>query len=240
MNLENLIVYCIEIGPAKHPGMSTFGWARFGKTKVLGRPNYSSLESLGDDFHQAMSKKVPLAIGFSCPLYIPFRENHPYELTKKRDGDGKRFWSEGAGVTNLVTGLVEIMWLISKINKFNKHLSKVYHPCLEWSKFEAGKGLPIFFWEAFIRGSSNTVTPHEQTLKAAEEFAASINNLPNPEKFHSGPILSLIGTAILHSRWSKDLSLFHTKTVVVGAPKRVSTKRKQLRAQKKDERGWFM
>lgn len=108
-------IYCADIG-ANHDKAKKFGWWSNREPRPLEsleteadlKP-YRSLSGLAVAVAEKLAAAQPAALGFECPLYIPFREEED-KLTKGRLEDANRPWSAGAGCGSLTTGLVQVAW----------------------------------------------------------------------------------------------------------------------------------
>jgi hypothetical protein len=102
-------------------------------------------------------------------------------------------------------------WLLGQLRP---HARKA-EAFLDWEQFRAnGRGL--FLWEAFVSGAGKR-TEHWRDAKAAVMAFP-----PNSDRLTSCltvprdcDTLSLAGAALLHSGWSRDLSLLRKPCVVL-------------------------
>jgi len=153
---------------------------------------------------------TPVALGFECPLFVPLVEDEQ-RLTCARPGEGSRAWSAAAGCSVLTTGLVEVAWVLREILR---HLGSPTQVFLDWKSFEqAGSGLLI--WEAFVSGVDKGADHAENAKVAVDAFKAA---LPNPETTVTctSEVYSLVGTALLRTGWSSDLTLLSQPCLVIG------------------------
>src|SRR6516225_6746310 len=98
----------IDIGK---PG-ANFGWAMVGDTTGEGNDIDVCVQTLAEALRNG-----PLALGFEAPMFVPIRTD-PKRLTVARKGDSgrglpSRPFSESAGPTSLVTGLVVVSYILN-------------------------------------------------------------------------------------------------------------------------------
>ena len=119
-----------------------------------------------DDLPVLLEKKDYLAIGFEAPLFIPVTDFKNF--TKKREFDGNRPWSAGAGAYVTTVNLPLLVLCIKTIAKAHDGIefTSSYHYWKE-KRREC-----ILFWEAFISGESQieAQNPHIQAAQSACEL----------------------------------------------------------------------
>ena len=197
-------IYCVDVGSVKR---GNFAWACVGDTGGPSDAN-SSMFELVQRLSNSLTKTGSAALGFECPLYVPFR-TEPKELTSRRTIDGSHSWSAAAGAAVLATGMVEATWILKELRQ-----RQPGHSCyLDWSKFnEAKKGL--FLWEAFVSGKAKSKSNWGDAQLAVKEFQNRLGD-GRLRATEEEPVLSLIGMALLRSRWSTDLRLLEQPCLVV-------------------------
>lgn len=187
-----------------------FGWARgywSGESTEITDTDEEITElvrRIGADLDVGM----PVALGLECPLFVPIRDD-PTKLTAGRQGEGSPAWSSQIGATVLVVGLTETIWILKRIRRRN------VHAFLDWGDFyKAGAG--VFFWEAFVTGEAKSGSHIGDAtvgvMTFAERVPSQVGSLIEEEEVNS-----LIGAALLRTKWSKDLSLLETPCVVIKA-----------------------
>lgn len=201
-----LIIYCADIGSIS---AGNFGWARYGtadSSQKTSEDIAALCKSVADDLTQGFK----VALGFECPLYVPFPEI-PSELTKARPGEGNRPWSAGGGAGSLATGLSETLWILHRIRK---SLSGQPPAFLDWNGFlQAQTGLLI--WEAYVSGGRHTDSHAGDALLAVKAFA---ERLPVPKSdLGLQRVRSLIGAALIQAGWSRELKLLDAPCLVIKA-----------------------
>lgn len=201
--MRNLILYAVDIGSIKG---GNFAWARGTNTgHVTSGQDPDELVRLA---YTDLSE-VPVAMGFECPLYVPVRSD-PLKLTDKRDFEGNRPWSAGAGAGSLTVGIVETIWVLQEI----RSRATGCRAFLDWDEF-ANDGQGLFLWEIFASRLPDHVTHIDVAEAAVQAFARA---LPDPAKSsldHSGDVHSLIGTALLHTSWNADPGIITAKCLVI-------------------------
>ncbi|MBI3895170.1 MAG: hypothetical protein HY313_04495 [Acidobacteria bacterium] len=204
--MHSLAVYCADIGSVMK---DRFGWcgATTPSTKVQG----TEINKLAEAVANELKKGRPVALGFECPLFVPFAVE-PTQLASARPGDGNRAWSASAGATVLVTGLVQVLWILHELRRLVGDNENTF---LDWKAFEA-RGSGLFLWEAFVSGPRASRTHADDAKASVESF---LDALPNPLIKNAvrctSEVYSLIGAALLRSGWASDLSLLSQPCLVI-------------------------
>jgi len=205
--VRSLAIYCADIGsiPA-----GNFAWAR-GERRAAVRITQTgkTIDGLAEHIRLDLDAGRPVALGFECPLFLPKRDD-PQMLTKQRAGEHGHAWSGGPGAQVLVTGLAQTLWLLQNLRRPG------IRPFLDWDAFtRAGKGL--FLWEAFVLSRRRS---HEKVAETAVKlFAKRVPRAAATSGLRADvlepDVQSLIGAALLRTRWSQDLSLLEASCVVI-------------------------
>lgn len=223
-------IYCADIG-ANNEKAKKFGWwsncepCTFEdlEAKKADIAPYQSLSRLASAVAEKLAAGRPVALGFECPLFIPFRANE-MELTKGRPEDGNRAWSAGAGCGSLTTGLAQVAWVLRAIRESLEAAGRFSSVrfFLDVPAFRnANQGLLI--WEAFVSGKSKPVDPKlkdalahlRDAQRAADEFEILYRKAGPPPPVTVEPVYSLAGAALLRAGWSQDVSLLEKACVIV-------------------------
>lgn len=202
-----LWTFCADIGSV---AAGRFGW--FGAGPTGSRLSGSSIEELASTVAEKITAGAKVALGFECPLYVPFRDD-PMLLTKARGGEGNRSWSAGAGCGALATGLVEVTWILSRIRTNTPKSATAF---IDWKAFEKSDG-GLFLWEAFVSGKAKGSGHANDAEIAVQTFLAA---LPNPELANAvteQSVLSLIGTCMVRAGWSTTAQLLSESCIVIKA-----------------------
>lgn len=226
-------IYCADIG-ANNDKAQKFGWWSNCETRELESlesqadlKSYRSLSGLAVAVAEKLVAGHPVALGFECPLFIPFRDEET-ELTKGRLEDENRPWSAGAGCGSLTTGLVQVAWVLRDIRRrldpFGKR-SEV-NVSLDPETFK-GQLHGLLLWEAFVSGKGKPNTGEAKEAKAKDprnhvrdaahavgEFKCRWQN-DKLGPVTTEPVYSLVGAGMLRSGWSEDASLLERACVIV-------------------------
>jgi len=202
---EHFSTFCADIGSVK---AKRFGW--FGIDADDSTESGESIEDLAQAVAGRLSQGHKVALGFECPLFVPFRQD-PQNISNARLGEGNRSWSAGAGCGALTIGLVEVAWILREIRK--KLLRKA-DAFVSWNGFaEAENGL--FLWEAFVSGNAKGGGHIQDAEIAVRRFLAS---MPNPEAqnaIREDEVFSLVGACLIRTGWTTDLSLLCKSCIVI-------------------------
>jgi|CXWL01.1.fsa_nt_gi hypothetical protein len=221
-------IYCADIG-ANNEKAKKFGWW----SNCEPRP-VDSLEAEADlepyrlpsQLAAAVGAQLgagqPVALGFECPLFIPFRANE-MELTKGRPEDLNRPWSAGAGCGSLTTGLVQVAWVLRAIRE---SLPAAVQAFLDVSDFR-GASQGLLLWEAFVsaEGKPNAGETGEAKAKDPRSHVRDAEHAVKEfERRWQGdclcpvttePVYSLVGAGLLRSGWSGNAGLLEQACVIV-------------------------
>src|SRR5437867_2964803 len=108
--MRSLKIYCADVGSIS---TQKFGWA----AKSSGwADSGTSIEKLGSSIAADLESDSPVALGFECPLFVPFVAQSS-RLGCSREGEGSRPWSAHAGAASLATGLVQVTWLLNRVRE---------------------------------------------------------------------------------------------------------------------------
>lgn len=206
----DVVIYCADIGSIKS---GNFGWARgVPSSRSVGIREGTDIAALTDSVAEDLNERCGVALGFECPLFVPFPDD-PIDLTSARRGEGSRPWSAAAGAASLATGLTESAWILREIRR---RIRRNVKPFVDWSAFcEAGRGL--FLWEAMVTGSAKGDTHTADAENAVRSFAARMSDLAGANAISETNVHSLIGAALLRTGWSTELSLLQAPCLVIRA-----------------------
>jgi len=206
----NVVIYCADIGSVPR---NRFGWARSDPTAAEIERHRGGTEIV--DLVEAVALDLgvdrAVAFGFESPLFVPVPEES-LRLGTARPGEANRSWSAGAGASALVTGIVEIAWILSELRR-RLPAASAY---LDWDEFTAaGRGL--FLWEAFVSAGAKATTHVDDAVVAVAAFSEAL-----PEPIIANAVtaerpLSLLGAALVWSGWSDDGDLLHAPCLVIKA-----------------------
>jgi hypothetical protein len=206
--MRNLSVAVIDIGS---PKKNNLGWAFDGLGKSVGGSN---LDECIDVCAQAL-KVGPLAVGFEAPTFVPVRSK-PETLTDARIGECasgvNRPFSAGAGAAVLVTSLVIVPYVLSKL----RNLVPNARATLDWQSPLEGNTLLLF--EAFVTNQRKT-DDLRHIVDAQQAIAAFQRGMLDPTAFQSSVsdtvCLNLVSAALLRAEWTKDIGLLSQPCLVV-------------------------
>jgi hypothetical protein len=198
-------VLCADIGSISQ---GNFGWAGWkGGREISG----TDINELADIVADGLAKQGKVALGFEAPLFVPVPRD-PENLGKAREGESKA-WSAAAGAQVLATALVQVAWLLERVRDSAPATINAF---LDWQAFSrATHGL--FLWEALVTGSAKTTTHTGDAAFAVQAFKQALPNPGQKSMVTTKRPLSLIGTALLWSGWSTDISVLTVQSPVLGA-----------------------
>lgn len=203
-----LAIYCADIGSI---AKGNFAWA-FRSATARTHATGTDIEELGDRVATDLQHDTPVALGFECPLFVPFGPR-PKELTRARRGEGNRPWSAGAGSSALATGLTETSWLLAHIHSKAAPGTTLH---LSWQEFQRS-GRALFIWEAFVTGSAKGQTHSQDAALAVEAFCSALPNPDDANSIHEEAVFSLIAAAALRAGWQSAHALLDQPCIVIRA-----------------------
>jgi hypothetical protein len=197
-------IYCADVGSVT---LGRFGWFSSRDAAIV--DGHKRIQDLVGRIAEDLQRARPVALGFECPLYVPF-ETEPELLTRARPGEGDRPWSAGAGCSALTMGLVQVLWILQQVKT---RLDRDVPSFLDWRAF-ASHGSGLFLWEAFVSSDAKSNGHCEDARTGVDAFKAA---LPDPHTCLecSGASYSLAGAALLRSGWSRDVALLAQPCLVV-------------------------
>jgi hypothetical protein len=158
-----------------------------------------------------------VALGFEAPQFVPMRPD-PLKLTAGRNGEfgsgmPTRTFSAGAGPTALVTSLVIVPYVLSRLRKVVPNATATF----DWRHPLAQPGQLLLF-EAFVTNQrKNAATRHiEDARLAITDFRRGMVSRGSFESsVTSDKCMNLLGAALLRTGWSTDVTLLSTPCLVV-------------------------
>lgn len=212
-----MMICCADIGSVAN---GRFGWAGHPGEPDGKEPSGRDVEKFAQFVAHGLAVEKKVSLGFECPLWIPVADE-PSSLTRARPGEGNRAWSASAGSASLTTGLVQVAWILDRIRRQSEETEAF----LDWKCFERSKS-GLFVWEAFVTGGAKGSSDPEDAMAGVNAFRRA---LPDPELRSAvqpeSRVRSLIGAALLWSRWSTDIGLLHEPCLVIRAAKGMFTAR---------------
>jgi len=205
-----LSVACADIGSVRS---GNFGWGlRDLPSSLQEVPTKASISEFADALAERLQRGRSVALGFECPLYVPVRTD-PNELTSARRGEGNRAWSAGAGAGSLVTGLVETVWLLTRLRELTAPTPKV---TLAWDEFARTEG-GLFLWEAFVSRDAKVGSHHGDAGAAIEAFCRALPDPRSANVIEESSVFSLIAAALIRSGWEIPTEALSLPCIVVAA-----------------------
>ena len=165
-----------------------------------------------------------VALGFEAPQFVPVRYD-PMTLTAARLGEcgpglSNKPFSAGAGAAALVTSLVIVTYVLGRLRERASGATVT----LDWRRPITQPG-DLQLFEAFVADQrKTTATRHvEDARLAITDFRRSIAQPASFESSITSPeCLSLLGAALLRTKWSSDLALLSTPCLVVRSRSRTT------------------
>lgn len=194
-------VYVVDVGSVAR---GNFAWVSSAET-AGDRPE-ELVEAIGED----VARVQRVSLGFECPLFVPC-PMVASSLGRARVGEGNRPFSAGAGAGSLVTGQVQLAWVLRALAlQWPGRLTATLDPAV----FERGEA-HLLIWEAFVTGRAKG-TDHCSDARAALAEYARRRAAGGPwHDVHAEGAFSLAGAAILWSGLSDDPAILHQTCAVV-------------------------
>lgn len=200
-------MFCADVGSIKK---NRFGWAAaLSDGKELGG---TGIEEFALTIANGIKAGKKVSIGFECPLFVPVRSD-PQRVNSARNGEGNRSWSAGAGTAALATGLVEVLWVMNRINTL---LRKTPKATVKWTEFTTTDD-SVFLWEAFVTSTSKGNGHSDDARIAVNKFKSVLPDPSMANAIKEDEVLSLVGAAALRAGWSTDVGAISEPCLVIRA-----------------------
>lgn len=194
------MIYAVDIGSTIS---GAFAWAkvpRRGDVPAAGEDPEALVHSVTADLNAGQS----VAIGLEAPLFIPVP--HAVNLlSRRRKGESNRPWSAIVGGYVATLALHQVAWLLVRLRESCSAMCALTVDPAAWSKKEKHT---LFFWEAFVSGSSHTKNDHKRDAATAATFFRQqqdkLTTVAIVETVTAANPLSLFGAAVLWSGWSDE------------------------------------
>lgn len=209
-----VVIYCADVGSIPR---KKFGWARVEQSDARAERYRGGrqIEELVNAVTTDLRGGASVALGFEAPLTVPVPEAAE-KLGGSRPGDGDRSWSAAAGAAALATGIVQTAWVLRKVFR----ACGPTHISFTWEEFRGQGGLLL--WEAFVTKqqavSGDSDCHMRDALTAARWFRGSLLDLTERAAPEMPSSLSLIVSAALWSGLTSDVSLLHSRCLVLRVP----------------------
>lgn len=201
-------VAVIDIGK---PGRS-LGWSMAGPRTAEGTDIDQCVAEL-----TTVLRDGPVALGFEAPMFVPLRQDAANLLAARigecGEGIANRPFSAGAGPTALVTALVVVPYVLSRLRAGVPDAKAT----LNWQS-PACRSRELLLFEAFVANQQNPDdTRHVQDARLA--VAAFQRGMQDPARFESSVVeptcLSLLGAMLLRTGWTEDVAILSEPCLVV-------------------------
>ncbi len=156
------LVVCVDVGSIAE---GHFAWAMSGEQEPTS--DNKSIEALAERIRQALHAGQSVALGLEAPLSIPDVLD-PSSLGKKRDADGSRPWSAGAGAFTLATGLAQLRWILRELKPDlrGKGVAASFDPRDLFSPQPV-----LVIWEAMVAGKAKRQESNSQSGDSDTHYA---------------------------------------------------------------------
>ena len=168
----------------------------------------SDIEHLAQNVVAQIREKCKVAIGFECPLFVPVRKD-PQDVNAARSGESNRSWSAGAGTGDLATGLVELLWVMNKVNEGLGHPPEI---AVRWNDFLGSDA--VFIWEPFVTSTAKGNDHRHDARIAITHFLRSLPVPWSKNAIQESNVLSLLGAAALRAGWTKNVDILSEPCLV--------------------------
>lgn len=202
VNLNRVPIFCVDVGSREN-----FGWACLQDGRSSTGP---TIEDLVEQLGVVADARLPIAIGFESPLFIPC-PSKPQRLGKGREGEGPRPWSANAGSLVAVHCLQQMCWLLDRLRGRYPEQSLA---TLSWNEFIKG-GYDLFVWEAFVTEKAKTDSHEGDALAAARALQEALPSPMDRSSVKCENPISIAGLALLWSGWTGNLRVLHEPTLVI-------------------------
>lgn len=190
------VAYACDVGSI---AQGNFAWCSGANCSNPPTHTGDNPETLATHIVDDLDQDHRVALGFECPLYVPVPESYR-QLACGRDVDGNRPFSAGAGAASLVTGLVQLCWVLQTIRC---RAASAVRPTLRLQEFTTGEA-NLFLWEAFVSGAAKTADHAGDARAACEAYLDYRRDRHAAVPVSRDRCLSLAGAALLWAGLSSD------------------------------------
>jgi hypothetical protein len=207
-DVGDISVVAVDVGALRNIGW----WCRApdGAT-TSGR----DLDSLVDCISGDISARVPVALGFEAPLFIP-RPSDAADLNRQRLGERGRPWCAGAGTGAMALGLQQSGYVFGAIS--NRIRPRVTFDLKALSRGDAD----LLIWEAFVSGKAknrDALDPHVDDARVAvDEFVKRQTSGTITSDVLDTEVTNLAAANLLAAGLTTDLGMLHQACLVIRAP----------------------
>ncbi len=194
-------VYVCDIGSI---AKRRFGWAS--STRLSGNDPVDIVAHVCEDLRQNHS----VSLGFECPLFVPCPEDSD-RLGCARQGENTRSFSASAGACSLVTGLVQICWILRALNT---RVSVEVVPTFRVESLDCGSA-NLLLWEAFVTGPAKQGGHCDDAMSAVDDYLRRRRESESLYDVQADDCFSLIGAALLWSGLAKHDAVLHERCCVL-------------------------
>lgn len=208
----HLSVAAVDVG-----ALVNIGWwhrAPSGET-LSGR----DLDGLVDIVARDLISRVPVALGFEAPLFIP-RPAQASALNRQRVGERGRPWCAGAGTGALALGLQQASYVFSA-------LARQARPRVSFDLHALQRGdADLLVWEAFVSGKAkdrSAEDPHiDDARRAVDEFVLRLRRGDVVSDIVEVDVLNTAASGLLASGLTDNVALL-TQPCIVVKPRNASS-----------------
>ena len=153
-----------------------------------------------------------VALGFEAPLYIPIPKLSS-ALSRARPGENSRAWSAHAGLSVASLGIHQAAWILREIRVKFEHCRVT----VDVSQWPPSRGqATLFLWEAFVSNAAHSNDHRRDAATAVDFFVRHERELHIQHALTEVETpLSLIGAAVIWSKWSSDVDNLFRETLVL-------------------------
>jgi len=163
-------------------------------------------ESLAVRMAEQLIAGHQVSFGVECPLFVPVFEQ-AIRLPGSRDGECRtgsesRPYAAAGGACSLVTGLVELCWILRRLTTLVSDI----HPTFSVDQFDSGES-NFFIWEAFVTAKAKGDDHIDDARVAMTEYQKRRRESQTMCDVVADPCLSLVGAALLWAGSSSSLDV---------------------------------
>lgn len=206
------VIAAIDVGS---PRRGNLGWYLTGLPEPDRGPD---IDVIADRLTEAIESGHRVALGFEAPLFIPVPAESSL-LSHGRPNEGRYPWCAGAGAAVLGLATQQATFVLTKIRDgVSRRITTTCDP-----NRLRDRQVDLLIWEAMVTGAAKDRTSEDPHVADAKAAVMAFQNHLDADSLVSatrvdGPVISLVGAAIVAAALSDDLSLLTTQCLVVAAP----------------------
>ncbi len=203
--MKQTVAYTVLVGSLRS---GQFAWGRVASDAPDEVTSGKAIDALVDALATDLSRNIPVSVGFAAPLAIPLRDD-PANLTAARAGESGQVWSSGAGPSAITNGIVEAVWIFTKLKAKLEKEPPAFLGLDTWKAI--GRG--VFVHELLLSERPKGFKADALAEHAARQVLGALDRMRSPRD--PEPVINVIGAALVRAGWAHDARMLESPPIVV-------------------------